>query len=134
MGRNPCIRVAEFDESDFRILRSVVVARGDIYTAALACKVVCERCSFPIRSAGDMLDTVFDGPDSYADFAGHIVTFEDATTFLTRDLFPIEDETDLAAKLLLALDRLTTVDSAREVIKSFERLGNAATTKEEQNG
>jgi hypothetical protein len=127
MSSHPCIRMADFDQSDFRLLRSVVVSRGDLFAGALACKIICERCSFPIRSASAILDAVFEGPGSYADFAGHIVTFEDAKTFLTPDLFPIEGEADLATRVLLAFERQNTVVSAREVIESFERLATGAT-------
>jgi hypothetical protein len=121
-AKDPCASVSEFHDSDFSLLKSVVTARGDLHAAALACKLIVEKCTFPIQDANQIAGAILKGPGSYVDLAGHAVAFEDATTFLTADLFPIDNVDDLAHKVLLAFDRQNTVAQAREVIASIERL------------
>jgi len=114
--------IREFEKEDFEVLKAFISCRERLHAAGLAHKVAAQRCELPIKTERELLGAVFDGPGSFLILAGHRLSYEDARTYLTPDLFPIEDIQDLAAKILLAFDRQDAVASARATIESFEKL------------
>ena len=122
MNEKPFITVSDFQESDFALLKSVVMLYDKISAPTMACKLILNKCCFPINNAEEILSTFFKDSDNYLDLGGHTVTFKNAKTFLTPDIFPIEDESDLVEKMLIVFERQLTVDSAYQVLKSFKSL------------
>lgn len=119
---SPCISITDLNESDFKLMKAVLMTRGDLFSTTLACKLVAKHCRFPIQKPTEIVNSILQGPGSFGDLAGHAVSFDDIMTFMTPDLFPIENLDDLAHKVMLAFDRQNTVAQAREVISSIEHL------------
>ncbi|AUC62452.1 hypothetical protein AA637_15420 (plasmid) [Cyanobacterium sp. HL-69] len=122
MNEKPFITVSDFQESDFGLLRSVVMLYDQISAPTMACKLILTQCCFPINNAEEILLIFFKDSDNYLDLGGHIVNFKNAKTFLTPDIFPIEGESDLIEKMLIIFERQISIDSAYQVLKSFKNL------------
>ena len=125
------IELSEFEADDYVVLREIVGLQDTTMTAALACKLICQKCEFPIESPGEMCDKVYDSKAVNVDFAGHLVSYKDAMKYIPEYMFPVADMSELASCLLIAMHRREHALAAYGVI---DAISNSKLPNQEETG
>lgn len=92
-----------FDEHDVDLLAQVLAHIPNGLEVAYAAKRARERAKYPIADHGGLAALLDDG--KVARFRDREVTVDSIKRYVPKEFFPIDDEQDLIAKLLIAFDR-----------------------------
>ena len=102
-----------FDEHDVDLLVLVLSHIPNGAEVAYATKRARERAKYPIANYDGLAALLDDG--KVARFRDREVTVDSIKRYVPKEFFPIDDEQDLIAKLLLAFDRAEIEHSKQTV-------------------
>ena len=92
-----------FDERDVDLLTQVLAHIPNGVEVAYATKRARTRAKYPIKDHNGLAALLDDG--KVARFRDREVTVDSIKRYVPKEFFPIDDEQDLIAKLLIAFDR-----------------------------
>ena len=92
-----------FDEQDVDLLTQVLLHIPNAAEVAYAAKRARKRAKYPIKNHDGLAALLDDG--KVARFRDREVTVDSIKRYVPKEFFPIDDEQDLIAKLLIAFDR-----------------------------
>lgn len=120
----PCLALKEdsITDQDLEIVRCVLNEEKILLDVVLSCKAIGAKCTLPIASANCIIEAIFPSKTDYVDLAGHKIFCQEATRFLTPDLFPIDTVDELVSVLHVAFARQKEIQKATCLIESFREL------------
>jgi hypothetical protein len=102
-----------FDERDVGLLTRVLAHVPNGAEVAYAAKRARERAKYPITGYEGLVALLDDG--KVARFGDREVTGDAIKRYVPKEFFPLDDEDDLIAKLLIAFDRAEIEHSKQTV-------------------
>ena len=92
-----------FDEQDVDVLTQVLLHIPNAAEVAYATKRARKRAKYPIKNHDGLAALLDDGKATR--FRDREVTVDSIKRYVPKEFFPIDDEQDFIAKLLIAFDR-----------------------------